>query len=310
MHTIAQYVILTFHLIYNLCLSNTQEQFTARWDFANANIDPVAGMIIPETNIWPIGLMMYSLLTLVFDKEELMKDVTRQPFTPIFPIDGTPPKGVTYGFHLSAYGDDYSKKLRDLILECLYEIPANRPNVLQLKERVKEGIESSVQRGDREMSGDQPEPWTNFFPGPPQGQVNQQFAAAPGPQQVGPNGPLQGPQLGLAGAIGGGPINAQANLLALQAAAQAQAQAVAAAAAQAQAVANVIAAPVAPAVGAVLGGPAFQCLFMHANGGVRGANGRFVGGVQCRNNFTAGNGQAVAGQTRCHRHRNQAFFAN
>jgi len=60
-----------------------------------------------------------------------------EPFLPSWSINSAPPKGRTYGANLQSY--PYSQALKDLIFSCLYEVPAHRPTLLELKAQVMEG---------------------------------------------------------------------------------------------------------------------------------------------------------------------------
>jgi hypothetical protein len=83
----------------------------------------------------------------------------RDPFYPAYELNGADPKGITYGVDLSMY--PYSHSLRDMIQECLYERPSNRPTILHLKRKVYDGVEACIEAGDL------PEPWIDFLPAPP-----------------------------------------------------------------------------------------------------------------------------------------------
>lgn len=57
----------------------------------------------------------------------------------------TPVTEVTYG--RSLYLQPYSVLLRELIYECLREVPANRPTLAGLKSRIKQGIAITEEEG-------------------------------------------------------------------------------------------------------------------------------------------------------------------
>lgn len=66
----------------------------------------------------------------------------REPFIPPFLIRNQPPKCRSYAEDL---GDtDYSESLQDLIHECLYEVPRNRPSLAVLKQDIAQGIETAL----------------------------------------------------------------------------------------------------------------------------------------------------------------------
>jgi hypothetical protein len=81
------------------------------------------------------------------------------PFIPQFEINNAPAQGVTYGVDLHVY--PYSDSLLDLIQECLYERPAHRPGLIDLKQRVQAGMEAAI------LADPTPEPWVDFLPGEP-----------------------------------------------------------------------------------------------------------------------------------------------
>jgi hypothetical protein len=83
----------------------------------------------------------------------------KDPFVPQYALNGDLPKGITYGVDLSVY--PCSDSLLDLIQECLYERPSNRPEILELKRRVYHGMEACIQAGDAA------EPWIDFLSAEP-----------------------------------------------------------------------------------------------------------------------------------------------
>lgn len=68
------------------------------------------------------------------------KDTPEQwaPFLPPFPIHGAPAAGATFGVNIGNMS--YSSHLKETILACLYEIPANRPTLPQLKVHIANAI--------------------------------------------------------------------------------------------------------------------------------------------------------------------------
>ncbi|KAE9368345.1 kinase-like protein [Stipitochalara longipes BDJ] len=135
------------------------EQFTARWDYLNWNAGGVAGEYGTKTNVWGIGCIIYGLIAL----DQIAPD-QKQPFLPTWPLYAEPAKGITYGHKLNSFQPDlYSRKLTDLVQQCLYDVPAHRPNVLQLKELIASGLE------DARGAGAVREDWENFLPDPPPG---------------------------------------------------------------------------------------------------------------------------------------------
>ncbi|PMD38033.1 kinase-like protein [Hyaloscypha variabilis F] len=139
------------------------EQFTERWEHADWKEGGVAGAYGSATNVWGVGCMMYQLLTLSQDPPD-----HRVPFLPDFSLNGDAPQGLTYGVNLQMYGvnsgppyERYSQDLIETIYECLYEQPAHRPTLIDLKTRILEGIE------DCRLAGCKPEPWSIFLPAAP-----------------------------------------------------------------------------------------------------------------------------------------------
>ena len=78
-------------------------------------------------------------------------------FLPSWQMRGNPPKGQTYGIEMWG-NDSYSETLRNLIYECLYEIPEHRPTVRDLKKAVVLGWQDA-QQGSGGTGGD---PWEDF----------------------------------------------------------------------------------------------------------------------------------------------------
>jgi hypothetical protein len=100
----------------------------------------------------------------------------KDPFVPQYDLNDQPPKGITYGVHLSHY--PYSNELCDLIQECLYEKPAHRPGLIELKERVRDLMETAI------LADPTPEPWVDFLPAEP---LPPNVANPPALPQAGPD---------------------------------------------------------------------------------------------------------------------------
>ena len=62
----------------------------------------------------------------------------KKPWYPLRYINNNVAQGLMYGKEIDTC-DYYSETLRDLVLECLYEKPGERPKVKDLKARVEEG---------------------------------------------------------------------------------------------------------------------------------------------------------------------------
>ncbi|KAG4422461.1 hypothetical protein IFR04_004362 [Cadophora malorum] len=94
------------------------EQFTPRWEHNDFLTSPVCGRYGTATNVWGIGTLMYQVSDTSWD--------------------------------LIITGMDYSNTLRKLILECLYEVPADRPALADLKTRIRAAIALLEMRGAAE----------------------------------------------------------------------------------------------------------------------------------------------------------------
>ncbi|KAL2060033.1 hypothetical protein VTL71DRAFT_9855 [Oculimacula yallundae] len=124
------------------------EQFSPRWNYRDYATSTVCGKYGPWTNIWQMGAIMYELACLDRGTPEVC-----YPFNPASPllaapftIRGVAAQGITYGTRLRV--TPYTNALKDAIHECLYEEPANRPTILELKARVLAGIDACRQAGD------------------------------------------------------------------------------------------------------------------------------------------------------------------
>ena len=103
------------------------------------------------------------------------------PFLPTFPINGQQAAGYTFSPNLAAY--DYSDTFKDLIWECLYEDPNDRPALEDVRSRIAQAIDTILGQDDTMM-----EPWEDFLPPEPQDPpVN---APPPPPPPVGAPAPV------------------------------------------------------------------------------------------------------------------------
>lgn len=102
---------------------------------------------------------MFQLLTLSNNPPD-----QTEPFVPGFTLNGAPARGIAYGINLQTFsinqGQNYSQEIIELIYECLYEKPVHRPTLVELKTRVRNGIEACI------AAGEEPEPWSAFLPPP------------------------------------------------------------------------------------------------------------------------------------------------
>lgn len=87
----------------------------------------------------------------------------RNPFLPSFTLNGSPPRGPTYGNDILAYS--FSKTLTDVLFELLYETPSFRPDLPQLKVRIRNGYQAAF------VIDRTPEPYDDFLPPDPIGPV-------------------------------------------------------------------------------------------------------------------------------------------
>lgn len=122
------------------------EQFSPRWNAQDWKTSGVCGEYSYKTNIWQVGLTMYLLATLQFSLDHTT------PYLPAAPLLEKPPGGRTYGQDLEQA--PYSRALIELILSCLFEKPALRPTLEDLKTLVVVGIEVTRRQAA--------EPWSSF----------------------------------------------------------------------------------------------------------------------------------------------------
>jgi hypothetical protein len=77
---------------------------------------------------------MWQLTVLSLDKLDHTK-----PFLPDWSIYGGQAKGQTYSVNLHNY--PFSDRLQNLVFQYLYEVPANRPTLLEPKREIMDGWE-------------------------------------------------------------------------------------------------------------------------------------------------------------------------
>ncbi|CAL3973700.1 unnamed protein product [Diplocarpon coronariae] len=122
------------------------EQFTPRWNYADYAASPVCGRYGTATNVWGIGVIMYEITCLYQVNSQVPE--AGDPFLPEnFLINGDFARGPLFGTELQQL-QSYSTALRDLIHECLYEDPAHRPSLLQLKNRIRAGVNACRAAGE------------------------------------------------------------------------------------------------------------------------------------------------------------------
>ncbi|KAJ5037194.1 uncharacterized protein L3040_007374 [Drepanopeziza brunnea f. sp. 'multigermtubi'] len=119
------------------------EQFTLRWNYNNFMTSPVCGRYGSCTNIWQAAATMYEVGLCADPNRPVATTGVRadQPYQlpPGRTIKGAPALGVLFGFEIDAM-TYYSAFFRETLMECLYEVPAHRPTLLQLRATIEDGI--------------------------------------------------------------------------------------------------------------------------------------------------------------------------
>ncbi|CZT46761.1 uncharacterized protein RSE6_07246 [Rhynchosporium secalis] len=122
----------------------TPEQFTPRWNCSDWDEGPekekVAGIYGSPTNVWGIGAIILVCL-------DANPPDHRFPFTPGYIINGKDPKGDTYGPAIEAELQ-YSDELRHMVLECLYERPADRCVLRDMKYNISKKLDAYFDQDD------------------------------------------------------------------------------------------------------------------------------------------------------------------
>ncbi|KAH9216251.1 kinase-like domain-containing protein [Leptodontidium sp. 2 PMI_412] len=111
------------------------EQFTPRWNFENWRETEIAGVFGSATNIWGIGAII--LVCLDPDPPNHLF-----PFTPDYLVNQAAAKGATYGPDIQA--QRYSDTIKHMILECLYEKPAHRCKLQDMKYTINYAIDKII----------------------------------------------------------------------------------------------------------------------------------------------------------------------
>ncbi|CZR55069.1 uncharacterized protein PAC_04955 [Phialocephala subalpina] len=137
------------------------EQYSKEWEYKNWAQSKIASKFSYKSNVWGVGICMYHLITLQDDPPDHPDGP--QPFLPPFQLNEGAPKGYTFAPNLRAYSDQnlYSVELVDLIYECMYQTPSDRPNLHDLKRRIRLRIRAALDGGGK------PEDWETFLPEPP-----------------------------------------------------------------------------------------------------------------------------------------------
>ncbi|CZT00503.1 uncharacterized protein RAG0_08522 [Rhynchosporium agropyri] len=122
------------------------EQFTPRWDSKDFRTSPVCGKYGTATNVWGIGVIMYQVcipFSYLHNSQAKADAIyTSAPPRPHRPFSYT---SATTGETFVSYGQflarqNYSGTIKDLIAECLAEIPGQRPGLIELKTRIRDNI--------------------------------------------------------------------------------------------------------------------------------------------------------------------------
>ncbi|CZT04008.1 uncharacterized protein RCO7_05631 [Rhynchosporium graminicola] len=122
------------------------EQFTPRWDSKDFRTSPVCGKYGTATNVWGIGVIMYQVripFSYLHNSQAKADAIyTSAPPRPHRPFSYT---SATTGENFVSYGQflarqNYSGTIKDLIAECLAEIPGQRPGLIELKTRIRDNI--------------------------------------------------------------------------------------------------------------------------------------------------------------------------
>lgn len=139
-----------------------QELFTERWDYSEVQTgpEPIAGNYSSKTNIWGMASIMFTLL-IIEDRSPTESNIlgANDPWGPFLPgiINGAPALGPAWGWDLQNL-TLYSVTLRNLVTECLYENPAHRPTLENLKRQVMAGLTAA------RLADPTAEPYADFLP--------------------------------------------------------------------------------------------------------------------------------------------------
>lgn len=81
-------------------------------------------------------------------------------------LNGAAAKGYTFAPNLRAYSDSnqYSVALIDLVFECIYREPGNRPGLMELKRRAALGLEATFEDPVRQFSA--VDNWNDYLQAP------------------------------------------------------------------------------------------------------------------------------------------------
>jgi len=108
------------------------------------NTSGVAGVYSSQTNVWQIGHILGQLVATSNDTvrpAEIFRPAAN------WNINGAPAKGRTFLPLIWEY-TNYSERLRSTVLESLYEKPAHRPTLWELKTRARDGYAAALAADD------------------------------------------------------------------------------------------------------------------------------------------------------------------
>ncbi|PVH77351.1 hypothetical protein DL98DRAFT_534802 [Cadophora sp. DSE1049] len=132
------------------------EQFTPRWYHSDFLGSPVCGRYGTATNVSPTPTTIWDELCSISICETFAKKSSHnkiiclymngpKPTRPFDFVNPDRPTATTFGDRLNE--QLFSTTLKNLILECLYEIPANRPTLAALKSKITAVIVSCKAAG-------------------------------------------------------------------------------------------------------------------------------------------------------------------
>ncbi|KAI6710476.1 hypothetical protein JHW43_006981 [Diplocarpon mali] len=123
------------------------EQFSETWNASDWRVTGIAGEFSTATNVWGLGAIMYQLICMKSDPPNHLT-----PFRPDYDLNGSPARGNTYGPETQI--QNYSATLRDMIQECLYEMPALRCRLVDMKTTIRRQINAHFRANNNNHVGE------------------------------------------------------------------------------------------------------------------------------------------------------------